>query len=138
MFELSLLFIMVVVGVLHGIWALKIWWPIPDEQQLAKTVVGIKGIERMPSPLLTWLVTFVIFFGGYLIATLSGWVPMFLPEKITVVFGWIMGVVLVVRAVYPYLGDKYLTQEPQFRTLNLRFYSPIIFYLGVGTISLVI
>ena len=33
---------------LHLLWAIGYWWPIRDEAALARAVVGVRGVARMP------------------------------------------------------------------------------------------
>ena len=73
-----------------------------------------------------------------LITMLAGWIPLMFSKNIIQMSGWIMASILIIRGVYPYLIDRLLPQEPQFRRLNRWFYSPIIIFLGLGTIRLLI
>ncbi|WP_448563459.1 DUF3995 domain-containing protein [Thalassotalea ganghwensis] len=138
MLEIILIIILLSVAILHLLWAMRIWWPIANEAALAKAVVGIKGIEKMPSAWLTWLVTLIIFIGVLLVAMLSGFIPLLVAHQYAVLAGWIMGAILVVRAIYPYLFDRYIAQEHVFRRMNRAFYSPMILLLGLGVWSLLI
>lgn len=138
MLELAVFCVAAIAGILHVLWALKIWWPIQSEEELAKTVVGVKGIKRMPYAPLTWFVALLIFFGCALIAMVAGWIPMLIPETLVRTGAWIMSAVLTIRAISTYLFDKYMPPEEPFRCLNWRLYSPLILFLGLGTCWLLI
>lgn len=136
MLELILFSITLGVGFIHVLWALKIWWPISEETMLAQATVGIKGVQRMPASFLAWLASFAIFFGSYVIALLAGWLPIPVAAKKIEIVGWVMSALLIIRAVYPYVFDRFLPQEAVFRKLNRRFYSPLILFLGLGILWL--
>ncbi len=121
---------------LHVLWALRIWWPIADEAELARTVVGVPDMERMPGQGITWLVSAVIFLGLVWILLLTGWVDLGLPAGLVQLGGWIMSVILILRALYPYVLFPVLKLNARFRRLNLIYFSPIILYLGLGTLVL--
>mgnify|MGYP001586320009 CR=1 FL=1 len=69
----SLFFVFAVVGGVHLLWALRIWWPIRDAALLARCVVGTRGITRMPTAAITFAVVGLIVLGMVWIAVLAGW-----------------------------------------------------------------
>ena len=48
MIAAALAVVLAALAVLHGLWAIGVWWPIRDEAALARAVVGRPGITRMP------------------------------------------------------------------------------------------
>lgn len=136
MLTASLIAICAVAGALHVLWALRIWWPIADEAELARTVVGGPEMTRMPGRMITWVVSAVIFLGMLWIMLLAGWVQLDLPGWLVQLGGWTMSAILILRALYPYVLFRHLNLNPRFRRLNLIYFSPIILYLGVGSLVL--
>ena len=64
--------VFMVLAALHMLWGLRIWWPLDDEQALARAVVGSKNIEKMPSSLSCFLVTAALSAIALLAMTLGG------------------------------------------------------------------
>lgn len=136
MIALSLIILFVITGILHALWAMGIWFPIKDEKQLARTVVGFKGVDRMPAPYMAWCVVALTALGVIWIAQLNGWITLPMPIWLERLGGWVMTLILLGRGCTTYAFDKKWPQEEPFRWLNRRFYSPLILYLGVGTLLL--
>lgn len=121
------------VGALHALWALRIWWPIADEAQLARTVVGAQGITQMPGRAITWAVVAVIALGLGIVAQLVGWIALPVPTWLSQCAGWAMAGVLILRGISSYVPPvSRLPQEAPFRALNLWLFSPLILALGLG------
>ncbi|MGH1369628.1 MAG: DUF3995 domain-containing protein [Maritimibacter sp.] len=131
----SILVILAVTGAIHALWALRIWWPIADEEALARAVVGAKGITRMPSAMMTWVVVVAIVLGILWTMALSGWIALPLPDWMVTGGGLLMAAVLLVRGIGTYFAGLFgMKAEEPFSTLNARYYSPVIILLGVGTL----
>lgn len=136
MVEVAIVCVFVLVGGMHALWGLGIWWPIRDEAKLAKTVVGQLGISRMPRAVLAWAVVGLVALGILWVAMLADWIVVPLPGWFVQLGGVVMAAILLLRGAGSYVFDKKLKQEAQFRHLNLRFYSPLILALGAGVVGL--
>lgn len=113
------------VAALHLAWALRIWWPVTDEAQLARTVVGSRNIARMPAPLAC---------AGVVAALSAAAVWLWLPRHWLVSLGLAaMTGVFVLRGLVTYtpLADRFFVEEP-FRSLNRHYYSPLCLLIGAG------
>ncbi|WP_375280807.1 DUF3995 domain-containing protein [Pseudooctadecabacter sp.] len=115
---------MIVIAAIHLLWALGYWWPVKDEAALARTVVGTKGITKMPGPVPCALVVVALLFA-------AAW-PWF-PEGTLKGFG-LFGIALVfqIRAVAAYSPlMKRLAPEQPFRRLDESLYAPICIAFGI-------
>ena len=129
----SLFFVFAVVGGVHLLWALRIWWPISDEALLARSVVGTGGITRMPAPAITFAVVGLIALGMAWIVFLAGWAAPPLPGWLVKLGGIVMAAVLLLRGAGSYAAPLFgLEQEPEFSRLDRRWFAPLILALGAG------
>ncbi len=126
-----------VVALLHLAWALGLWWPISDEVELARTVVGAKDIDRMPGAVACSLVVVALMAAAV-------W-PWYMAEG-TAPFGhlggWVIGLVFLLRGVATFVPAwQRLTPEQPFARLDRRVYAPFCLVLGAlyllytGTLS---
>lgn len=133
----ALLFIpLLAVSMAHFIWGIGKTWPIRDEKLLARTVVGAKGIVRMPHRLLSLGVSIAALAAGVLALSLADptagglWLD---------ALGLAAGAVFLARGVVGYMPFwAALTPEEPFRTLDRKNYSPLCIGLGIGFVLLVI
>lgn len=115
---------LVVIAALHVMWALGYWWPIKDEAELARTVVGSKGITKMPSATACSLVVVAL-----LCAAAWPWFPDTTLKSLGL-FG--IAVVFQIRAVAAYSPMmKHACPEQPFRRLDETVYAPICIVFGV-------
>ena len=116
--------VLVVIAALHLLWALGYWWPIRDEAALARTVVGAKGITRMPGPVPTALVVVALMF-----AAAWPWLP---PSGLRTGGLVLIALVFQVRAVFAYSpwARTALPEQP-FRRLDETRYGPLCGALGM-------
>lgn len=113
------------IAALHFAWGLTIWVPIREEAQLARTVVGAKGVDRMPGMIPCMLVV-----AGLLLVILSLWLPHYTVTRLVL---WIATLVFFGRGVIAYtpLWRKMTPEEP-FRSYDTRYYAPLCLVLGTG------
>lgn len=125
------------IALLHLAWALGFWWPIADEAELARTVVGAKDIDQMPGAVACSFVVVALM-------TAAIW-PWYMAEG-SAPFGraggWAIGAVFVLRGVVAFSPQwQRKTPEHPFTRLDRRFYAPLCLGLGVlyflytGTLS---
>ncbi len=140
----SIALILWTVALLHLFWALGGLWPAQSAQELARMVVGVEREGAMPGRALTLVVAVLIALAGlwpllYLGVAgpdlISG-----LGESRLIGFGmWLLVLVFGLRGAVTYLPGAWLGggAEP-FRTLNRRYYSPLIGLIGVGYLILLL
>ncbi|SLN40628.1 DUF3995 domain-containing protein [Pseudooctadecabacter jejudonensis] len=115
---------LVVIAAIHLLWALGFWWPIKDEASLARTVVGTRGITKMPGPIPCALVVVALLFA-------AAW-PWFPPGILKTAGLFAIAVVFQVRAVAAYSTMmKRLAPEQPFRRLDETVYGPICIFFGL-------
>lgn len=115
---------LVILAGVHLLWAIGYWWPIKDEAELARTVVGYAGVTKMPGAAVTSMVVVALLF-----AAAWPWFPAgFL--KSTGLLGIAFG--FQVRAVLAYAPFwKRATPQQPFRRLDESYYAPICIAFGL-------
>jgi hypothetical protein len=113
------------IALIHLAWGFDVWVPIRDEAQLARTVVGAKGVTRMPGTIPCLLVV-----AGLVIIVAALWVPQMLVARVVL---WIAAFVFLGRGLIAYtkLWRKMTPEEP-FATYDQRFYAPLCLVLAAG------
>lgn len=111
------------IAAVHFAWGVGIWIPIRNEAQLARTVVGAKGVTRMPG---TIPCMFVVAGFAALIAAL--WMR---DVQLARFFLWIGVLVFCARGAIAYTKLwRNMTPEEPFNTYDQRFYAPLCFAIG--------
>ena len=125
--------VMVALAGLHAYWGLGGLWPGTDQQSLARIVVGVPGIRRMPPPAACLAVSVVLLVVGLwpLLATFV------VPTNRLALFMNLNGAgcmaVFLARGIAGYLPFwRRLHPEQPFADLDRRFYSPFCLALGIG------
>jgi hypothetical protein len=127
---------LLMVSFAHLLWALGTTWPIQSEALLAQTVIGTRGVTRMPNRLLTLLVAIALF-----AMTL---VAMGLADKADggltrTLLGVALAVIFLGRGILGYTSfwrERFPT-EP-FATLDRKNYSPLCLWIGAGFVILLV
>lgn len=123
--------VLVVIAALHLLWALGFWWPIRDETELARAVVGGRGITHMPGALPCAIVAVALAFFASL-----PWTPLF-PMQANLMF--LIALVFLVRGAVTYLPAwRRLRPAEPFARLDRRVYGPLCLAIGAGFLFLVI
>lgn len=123
------------VSIAHLMWAFGRTWPIRSEKLLAQTVVGFKDIERMPPRLASLAVAVATFTAGCFALALAdhdsgGWMLNLV--------GLVFAAVFLARGIVGYTPWwATVTPEPNFRINDLRVYSPLCLFLGIGFLALI-
>ncbi|WP_348763228.1 DUF3995 domain-containing protein [Hyphomonas atlantica] len=141
--SLILVSILVALGVLHLLWALGSSFPCANEQELARAVVGRRGITKMPSSLSCAGVAFCLFAAAALAGLLGGHVfateLLFLHKAALALAGLAAALVFLGRGIIGVLpAFERSAPELPFLSLNRRVYSPLSFLIGLGFLLLVI
>lgn len=126
------------IAFVHLLWATGSTWPCEDEITLAKTVVGSRGIEKMPPRAASLFVSVCLLAAGVFALTMRETGPLRLPRNMDAMGGLILAVIFGLRGVLGVLpAFERMAPEMPFLKLNRRFYSPLSFGIGVGFILLV-
>jgi len=107
------------------LWSLGFNWPMRTESELARAVVGTKGISAMPQAWPTAL--YVVFF---MVAAIWPTYPSGVYRSPVLL---VIAVLLLLRGVLSAVGfiAKRYPEEP-FATLDRRFYGPLALVLGAA------
>lgn len=122
---LILTLILGLVALIHALWGMQIWVPIRDEEQLARTVVGAKGVTRMPGAIPCFLVV-----AGLLVIIAALWMPQMLVFRIVL---WVAFVVFAGRGGIAYTKFwRQMTPEQPFSEYDRKFYAPLCLLIAAG------
>ncbi len=122
------LVIVVVISGLHFAWAAKIWWPIADEKQLVRTVAGFPNVDRMPPTAASLFVALALCCVALL---LLAEILQPAPHKMVSFALLGAGLVFLGRGVIGFTPFWWrITPEQPFRTLDLKYFSPLCVALG--------
>ncbi|HPF24342.1 MAG TPA: DUF3995 domain-containing protein [Hyphomonas sp.] len=130
---LSLALILSATGVLHALWGFGMTFPAANEQQLARMVVGKRGITKMPSMTACLFVAVSLFGFAVLALVLGRVISVPVSKWLVAAAGAGAALIFLGRGVLGVLPafEQALPEQP-FLRLNRRFYSPLIFLIGVG------
>ncbi|MFN7056607.1 DUF3995 domain-containing protein [Hyphomonas sp.] len=131
--------ILALAGLLHIGWAAGLSFPFANEQALARSVVGRRGITVLPSRAGTGFVG-VLLLAAALAAWIMGQDPEALPREAKLLLlpsGLLLTAVFLVRAVAGILPafERSAPEEP-YLTLNRRLYSPLCAFIAAGFLVL--
>lgn len=136
MFIASVVFVVLLtVSLAHLMWAVGSPWPIRDPALLARTVIGLPGVTRVPR-FAALVVSILVLVAGVLALSLAdhaagGW-------WLTLI-GVLLAAVFLGRGTLGYTtGWRTRFSEEPFATLDRKNYSPLCLALGVGFLLLVI
>ena len=136
---LNLAAVLLIIGVLHGLWGLHIWLPVGNEQQLARSVVGARDIVSMPPRLQCFLVAGALLGGAVGVLVLAEIIELpFFPTALIQGGMSVFAAVFIVRGLVGFTPFWVgITPELPFRSLDRRVYSPLCVLLGVGIVTLI-
>jgi hypothetical protein len=128
-----LFIVLATIAALHFYWAVGGLWPGKDEASLAKTVIGAKGIKKMPPQALTLFVS-----GAILVASLwplmwRAVIPYALPQLLLWLGMLLLTFVFIGRGIAGYLPFFQRTNcEQPFARLDRHYFSPLCLLIGAG------
>jgi hypothetical protein len=128
--------VLLAVSFAHLLWSFGNTWPIRSEKLLAQTVVGFRGIERMPHRLTSFAVAVATLVAGIIALSLADHDA---GGTTLTLLGVPLGAVFLARGAAGYTtwwAEK--TPEPNFRLNDRRVYSPLCLFLGLGFVALTI
>jgi Protein of unknown function (DUF3995) len=124
---------------LHAYWGLGGRWPGHDELSLARSVVGSKGITRMPSSKACFAVMALLIGVGLWPLFMAGVLPALWPNWLTLLAGWGFVLVFVGRGLAAYVpAFRLLAPEEPFASLDRQLYAPLCLALGGGFLFLLL
>lgn len=133
--------VLLMVAFLHLLWAFKSSWPFSDETRLARAVVGLKDIEKMPSSLACFGVVICLLIGAALAVLLRQDLHMnpYFSRWIVLLGGTVSASAFLIRGIFGVMPamERRAPEQP-FLRLNRYYYSPLCFLIGVGFALLVL
>lgn len=148
------------VAFLHAFWAIGGKWPGRDEESLAKSVIGTKGLTKLPKASLTILVAALIFIAGLIpmlwanAISQTNSITFPLPTVLTLILEmmndliphWFLKISMI-GLTFIFLGRGVVTYTPwaeqqdleePFRSLDKKYYAPLCLALGIGFMVLLL
>lgn len=139
--QLSLLLsaALTVIAAVHFLWAAGGVWPCSDEQNLARTVVGTRGIDQMPARWTSAAIGAVLLFAALWALFLRQVLPISPPRLVILIGGMALAYIFVLRGVLGILPSfERVAPEQPFVRLNRLVYSPLSLIIGAAFMLLVI
>lgn len=128
------------VGVLYLVWSAGMTFPFSNEQSLARSLIGRRGITRVPSRA-AFLYISVLFFAAAAAAFLMGGYSEAVPQSkpFLAPVGLLLALVFLGRGVAGVLpAFERAAPEQPYLSLNRRLYSPLCVLAGLGFLFLTI
>lgn len=131
--------ILTATAIVHIAWGFGALWPAKDKQTLINTVIGGKGMTQMPGFWLTMSVAAGIGAAGIFALWGAQVITLPLPEWMRLTSLIVLTAIFLLRGISCYLpfGPLQNSVEP-FRTLDKRYYSPLILMIGAGYLAILL
>lgn len=126
------------VGVLYLLWAAGLTFPFANEQALARSLIGRRGITRVPSRA-SFLYLAALFFAASVAAFLLGGFSEAVPasKPFLAPVGLLLALVFLGRGIAGVLpAFERAAPEQPYLSLNRRIYSPLCALAGLGFLFL--
>ncbi|PKP81745.1 MAG: hypothetical protein CVT79_08270 [Alphaproteobacteria bacterium HGW-Alphaproteobacteria-18] len=125
-------------GLLHFIWAAGISFPFPNEQALARSVVGRRGITRLPSRAAVVLLGVLLMCGACAAMIMGHYAASVTVLKFLLVpVGLFLSALFLLRGLVGVLpAFERAAPEQPYLSLNRRLYSPLCALIGAGFLAL--
>ncbi len=134
-----LLVALLIVSLLHLAWAFGSHFPCTDEATLTRTVVGAKGLVRMPPRLASAFVAGATFCAALWPFAMSGSLLSTLPQWLVSSGAIVLTLVFLGRGAAGYSSwFQALSPEQPFARLDKTYYSPLCLALGCGFLTLTV
>lgn len=127
--------VLLAVAIAHLLWAVGSPWPIRDRELLARTVIGIPGVTRVPR-FASLMVSIAVFAAGVLALALADHTG---GGVLLTLIGIALAAIFLGRGLIGYTAGwrARFSAEP-FATLDRKNYSPLCIGIGIAYIVLVI
>jgi Protein of unknown function (DUF3995) len=118
---------------LHAMWGYGGLWPAKSEAELARMVVGAKGITRMPSRAACFAVAAGLVIIGFWPMWRIGMIVSPFSDGLSLVIGIAIASVFALRGLIAYVPAwrRHASEEP-FATYDRRYYGPLCLGLATG------
>jgi Ca2+/Na+ antiporter len=127
--------VLLAVAIAHFLWAVGSPWPIRDRELLARTVIGIPGVTRVPR-FASLVVSIAVLVAGVLALALADHTG---GGVLLTLVGIALAAIFLGRGLIGYTAGwrARFSAEP-FATLDRKNYSPLCIGIGIAYIVLVI
>lgn len=130
---ISLSVVLAFIAAIHLSWAFGSNWPAKNQTGLARTVVGVKNITKMPPKWQSTLVALILFATAFWPLMWRALVPYIIPQGM--IWAGMFGITaaFAIRGVAGYLPpiSTRHTEQP-FASYNARYYSPFCLTLAAA------
>jgi hypothetical protein len=131
--------ILLAISFLHYYWAFGGFWPAVDEATLARTVIGVNGLSKMPPAWLTATVATCILLAALFPLLWSAQIPQVIPARVAWLGMWVLTAIFIGRGIAGYLPFfRNAHGEKPFAGLDKKYFSPLCLIIGAGFASLLI
>jgi len=118
--------VLLAIAGLHLLWAIGSHWQAPDEETLAKTVVGSKSIKKMPPRLASLLVAIVMIGAAHVVLVYAGLMPGLMLFQMYRIILVAMILVFSFRGLAAYIPYwRAMVPEQPFARLDQTRYGPL-------------
>ncbi len=123
---------------LHAMWGYGGLWPAKSEADLARMVVGLPGITRMPPRAACFAVAIALVVIGFWPLWRIGMIVSPLPDRLSLGLGILVASVFALRGIAAYVPTwrRRLPEEP-FATYDRQYYGPLCLALAAGFAGLI-
>lgn len=125
-------------GLLHLVWAAGLSFPFPNQQALARSVVGRRGITQLPSRGAVGLLGILLMCAATASFLLGhhGWMSTGV-KLVMLPVGLFLSAIFVLRGIVGVLpAFERTAPEQPYLSLNRRIYSPLSALIGVSFLAL--
>lgn len=136
----SLALLLAATGVLYLLWAAGLTFPFANEQALARSLIGRRGITQIPSRR-AFVYVGMLFFAAAIVAFLLGGFSESVPRSKPYLLpaGLLMTVVFLGRGIAGVLpAFERAAPEQPYLSLNRRLYSPLCMLAGFAFLFLTV
>lgn len=119
------------IAALHLLWATGSTWPLRDEREFARTLIGVDAERGLPGPALTALVAALIAAAGLCALWVAQLLAPPLPGAWRDASPRVLTAVFLLRGLSTYALPKLPRTEP-FRRLDRAYFAPLCLLLGGG------
>lgn len=124
--------VLLLISAVHVLWAAGSSWPANDEKTLARTVVGSKGIERMPPKLASLMVAIVMVGAVHVVLVTAGLMPGFMLAQMYRILLVAMIIIFSARGLAAYVPSwRAMVPEQPFARFDQNYYSPLCLVIAV-------
>ncbi|TIV69828.1 MAG: DUF3995 domain-containing protein [Mesorhizobium sp.] len=126
-------FVLLLITTLHVYWGIGGIWPGTDQASCARTVVGFRGVDEMPSAFASFAVAACLALATLWPLALAGVLAAPFPKEGLAATALLIGLVFLGRGIAGFSPWwRRLTPEQPFARLDRRLYSPLCLLIGLS------